>query len=1532
MAIQFARCEYISRSTGGNACRKASYNQRDALRCERTGELFSFKEKGGNVHHEVLLPEGADGRFKNSSILWNEAENCEKRKDSQVAKEFVIALPDDAQVTLEDRIELTRRFSQIFVEKGVAVQLDVHSPHDAEKNWHAHLLVTTRRFSEDGLTLFSKKATDLDPVIRGKSVVEANVWGEIWRDLQNDYFEEKGYDLRVNPIGIVPQEHLGPVRMRHHMNEALVRSQLLQKSNEQLAQDPHCVLEEITRNRSVFTQKDVEYFLQKHVLLKERVGLQEKILEHSHVISLYDKGSGQKTAYFTTKAVRAEEEKLLRFADAISNRFVRVLSSAASRKGLGKRTLSDEQRKAYDLCVSSGQNLSIIQGRAGVGKSYVLGAIREAHEASGFRVLGLAPTHKVTMDLKEDGFRHAKTCHSFLFAFKNGREKLNSKTLIVVDEAGMLGTNLSVELFNVIKNSGAKLVLVGDDRQLSSVERGGTFKFLSERYGAAELRDVRRQTIDWQKAVSEDLSKGDIKNAVHLLQENKAISWAPAKEVAFTELLKAWSKENLLKPHETRQIITQKNVDVDTLNQGVRDILRAQGRLGDTEIVCSTQRGRVVFAEGDRVQFTKTDKSQGLLQASFGEIEQIDLKAKKLTIRLDNEEIKVVNPNTYDGLRHGYASTVYKAQGSTLDHVYVLHSKTTHQSTNYVALSRQTKSLHLYVSQEETPSQNALIQQMSRADGNSPSLVFDTAQDIEKRQEEKSFVMQVKQGAEVLLTKIQDIFHRNEKFYQFEKPANLAIQKAKIVVPDVQDKQKQNLLHPDEKAQKHQENQGQYVPQARPLFKDINASFKPIDSKVIEDVLKQNMASFADDIFLSIGESYNAASSSSSERRYGKNGHIAVNLKTGAWIDYKDSDMAGGPFHMLTKLKGLSFKEAIDYGASWAGLSRDALSAPGASKTGMRNTTSKPFAYPPQQDKKEALDAERKAKIDKAQALWTKGQPIQGTLAERYLREHRKIGGCLPNDLRYLPFFTDVHSKKPFPCLMTGVRSKDGDITAVQLTFLDPQTGAKAQLDTPKKSFGVLKGSAVLLQEDKASNVVFIAEGVETALSIKEAGVQGTIKASLGLSNIKRLIPDSPNMHVTICADHDASDSPAAKSLNKSIMFLRERGLMVTVIKPDKLLQDFNDVLKNDGPQGVRDILARDLPKDLLKFVLQEKSAAQEIPALEKQVVEKKTAEKTAIALPQKTEGKVTLSVRDHAIRDSLSQEHLNEKPIRIDGKAIFEELTKQCVQKLYAYLGEKKLDLTPDLIQRTDRQAEKAANYIFHAHTFKGTRPTEKQTEQFLLRAKYELDRIPEIRDELITGWKKVNSYKGEKDELIAHMIAERQASIEGRLYLETKQRGLTPSSKIPELAKEEIKQNKVTTTTLAEKLEAKQRLSESAATFCAKDISRYMETHGQKPTSEQVTALVQISRELEKQGYDSSIGSHNVEYLRRRDGELQFRNWAASRKDLSGFREFPHRVQDYSQIQVRGISYGTDSHKKNKLDRAIEENVKVFERELSM
>ncbi|KAB2834636.1 MAG: AAA family ATPase, partial [Caedimonadaceae bacterium] len=498
MAIQFARLEYVSRSTGGNACRKAAYNERTSLKCERTGELFYFEHKEDGIYHDVILPIGAHEKFKSSKVLWNAVEHFERRSNSQLCKELVLALPDNSEITFEDRIELTRQFvEQNFVSKGVAVQLDIHAPHEGDKNWHAHLLVTTRRFSKDGLTFHTHKARDLDPEVRGGLVVEADLWGEIWRDLQNTYFREKGLDLRVDAIGLVPQEHLGPVRMRHHMNDALQRAELIKESNEALSKDPEVILESLSQNKSVISKRDIEQFITKHVPRDEKEFIKQAIFGSKDLIPLLDPESGTETDLFTFKQTRENEEKLLRFAHHLHQQKSLVIPSNIKDDIKGQYSLSSEQEIAFEHATHS-NNLSIIQGRAGVGKSYVLKPIREVHESSGYKVIGLAPTHKVAEDLKEEGFIYATTCHAFLFALKNQRQQIDDKTLLVVDEAAMLSTDLQIELLHAAKKAGAKVLLVGDSRQLLSIQRGGMFEILAERLGAAEITEVRRQSIEWQ--------------------------------------------------------------------------------------------------------------------------------------------------------------------------------------------------------------------------------------------------------------------------------------------------------------------------------------------------------------------------------------------------------------------------------------------------------------------------------------------------------------------------------------------------------------------------------------------------------------------------------------------------------------------------------------------------------------------------------------------------------------------------------------------------------------------------------------------------------------------------------------------------------------------------------------------------------------------------------------------------------------------------------------------------------------------------
>ena len=170
--------------------------------------------------------------------------------------------------------------------------------------------------------------------------------------------------------------------------------------------------------------------------------------------------------------------------------------------------------------------LKLIEGRAGTGKSYTLAAVREAHEAAGYRIVGLAPTNAVAQDLKADGFAEAGTVHAALFAIKNGRSPgWNRRTVLVVDEAAMLDSRVTGELLAEAKRAGAKVILTGDDRQLASIERGGLFTELRRAHGAAEITEVTRQRVDWQRQAARDLAEGRFDAAVQAFDRHGAVTW-----------------------------------------------------------------------------------------------------------------------------------------------------------------------------------------------------------------------------------------------------------------------------------------------------------------------------------------------------------------------------------------------------------------------------------------------------------------------------------------------------------------------------------------------------------------------------------------------------------------------------------------------------------------------------------------------------------------------------------------------------------------------------------------------------------------------------------------------------------------------------------------------------------------------------------------------------------------------------------------------------------------------------------------------
>lgn len=758
-AIGFGRMRVLKRGKGDNAVRTALYNRRDRGRCERTGREFCYAERAAPAYHAVFVPDGAKAEFAASDVLWNVAEAAERRKDSQVAWELVLALPASDEVTHEDRVALARSFAnEHFVQHGLAVQIDIHAPDDGEGiNWHAHLLITTRRVGRDGLA--SLKARDLEPAVRSiggrGQVVEAEPWGDLWGAAQNRYFREQGMTTRVDANSVLGQVHIGPYRMRREGSWILKHAEERRLANIEAARDPRLVLAALTRYNATFTEADLDRFLAKQLgradgSRDEIARVRSAVLASPELVALYDPETGAPSHRLTTHAVRDQERAAMAVADELAGALGGGRTTGSAAAALAERPLRDDQKAAFEHATGAG-HLKLIEGRAGTGKSFTLGAIRDAYERDGKRVVGLAPTNVVAQDMPADGFKEAGTVHSALFQLKNGRAHWNTDTIVMLDEAAMLDTPTTAELLQEVNCAGAKLILVGDDRQLSSIERGGLFSELLKRHGSAEITEVTRQEVDWQRQAARDLAQYRFGDAVDAFERGKAIHWSDTQDQAMTALVDKWSRDlraagasNAPGSDDSRFVFAYTNRDVDALNIKLRAVCRAHGKLAGADvplqIVRRTSDGEeeertARFATGDRVQFTQNNKKQSIYNGNVGTITSIDVATGIVTARLDaaagreGREVRW-NAHQFKGFRHGYAGTVHKGQGKTLDRTYLYHTQHWNAAESYVALTRQRRSAALFVARETAADPKQLAQQMARTETRMASLAWATQDEL----------------------------------------------------------------------------------------------------------------------------------------------------------------------------------------------------------------------------------------------------------------------------------------------------------------------------------------------------------------------------------------------------------------------------------------------------------------------------------------------------------------------------------------------------------------------------------------------------------------------------------------------------------------------------------------------------------------------------------------------------------------------------------------------------------------------------------
>lgn len=1282
MAIGFARAAYVKRSEGKNACCTSAYNSRSKIKDENTGITYDFTKRGGNVYHEMILPEHVDKKYIEPAVLSNEVESKEKRKNSQLYLEYVLALPKEEEVSLEMKVELVHEFIKRkgFKEGGLGIQIDIHEPHDGEMNWHAHLLVTTRRFTMDGKEL-GEKARDLQPEVKfGKVQKTVDIDNNIlWTDVQNDLFKSYGMDLRVDLPGEITQEHIGPVRMRSALNQAMDRNELRRIANIEAISVGADLVDRVSKNSSVFSVSDLRRAVGSQVRDHDEVNaLVKDALEDKRLVPLYDE-AGKFIDRYTTIEIRKEESKLLRLSEYVAAQKNPILQKGREEDiknviSEGAKDLSAEQAGVLEHLLTAESGIRVLRGRAGTGKSHVLRKIPLIAEKFGVNVVGVAPTHKAKQELARDGYKSADTIKGMLFKLYNGMFHLPRGSIIVVDEAGMVGNDDYMELQRVAAARNCNLIKAGDERQITPVGRGGMFEVFAEKYSSDVLTDIKRQRHNWGKAVARAFSNGEVQTGLRILHSQNRIVQDKDRVSSMETLLKDWAAdENNLKD---KIILAVKNDDVNALNAGARQYLKAKGVLTGDEIKVLGRN----YMKGDRVLISQTNKDLGLTNGDIGELKEVSEKKFVVSIPVksmqpdSDGEYKITSkevtfdPSDYSGFRHGYATTVFKSQAASILSVFVYHGGFAGIRNAYVALSRQIKDLKLYINAESTRSMQHLIQQLSNDPDTASSLSYLTKEDLEKKEVvpqkelEKTFFASLADRAYKFgvkkFTELTDKHIPDWKYYDFKPDIVPSAKVEKVLDSEYLEQEialqeshafeatqeKIDILEGAEKifasdtnipsrrsarTQNVGKNRVIQTPKekfyakadrARGNASADNKSKKSSDphlfakeklSNLVEqreqwdrerEHLKAEARFRAEEIARDVLGDPNTKLSNSKTLRFGDNGKIAVRIsgsRMGQWYDFS-SNKGGDIFGLIQDHRHCDFRGAADYVKSKLGISSSDYDKGNHLRLVENHRSSDRAAkYLKEQEKAEK---ESKLKLEQVNKLYARSKGVgDKSVAHRYLSEVRNITCDLSKDIKtagiaqLIPLTSDKVSEKAenkrkyLPALLAFARDKRGNITGGQQILLDKNTGGKADIDIPKKSFGRIAGSfvdvgAINIQQstisqtvsDQSSPITIIAEGLETALSVKQAlanqslssnsvlgSSQINILCSLGISNIRNYHPELEEK-IIIAADNDGDKNSTSKTIENAVATLIDKGAFVEIAKPEDL-GDFNDILCKSG-------------------------------------------------------------------------------------------------------------------------------------------------------------------------------------------------------------------------------------------------------------------------------------------------------------------------------------------------------------------------------
>jgi len=365
-------------------------------------------------------------------------------------------------------------------------------------------------------------------------------------------------------------------------------------------------------------------------------------------------------AKFSTQDMVQTERRLIRSAGSRQQAGVAQAEAQALEAALARReTLSAEQQAMVRRLATSGAGIDLVAGHAGTGKTYALDAARDAWQASGIHVIGAGPSAVAAQELSNGAGIHSSTLARLLVELRSDRGEggLDPGSVVILDEAGMVDTRELAELAQFVESAEAKLVLVGDPKQLPAIRAGGALRGIQEKIGAVELTEVRRQESLSDRVALGELRHGSVSRAVEHFSDQGAVIITETAQDLDTAMAQEWWQAR--ESGEDALMLAGRRQQVEALNGLAREKMLEAGRLGDEalsiQVTPEREKGKPApwhpdqreFRAGDEVLCGKNltgprwgaykQAMPGVHNGVKGTVVGVDPEAESVTMRVQGE-------------------------------------------------------------------------------------------------------------------------------------------------------------------------------------------------------------------------------------------------------------------------------------------------------------------------------------------------------------------------------------------------------------------------------------------------------------------------------------------------------------------------------------------------------------------------------------------------------------------------------------------------------------------------------------------------------------------------------------------------------------------------------------------------------------------------------------------------------------------------------------------------------------------------------